>query len=125
MNAFAGQRIQIGWQRCGQGFTFTGTHFSDAAVVQHHAADQLHVEVTHAEHTFTRFTHGRERFRDQAFQRFAFFQALAELIGFRFQFIVRELLKIGLHLIDDVHHFAHTAQRTIVTATKNLGQYFA
>ncbi len=65
VHAFAGQGVQISRQRRGQGFTFTGAHFSDAAIVQHHAADQLDIKVTHAEHAFTGFTHGRERFRDQ------------------------------------------------------------
>jgi preprotein translocase subunit SecA len=34
-------------------WTFTGTHLGDAAIVQYHAADQLDVEVTHAEHALT------------------------------------------------------------------------
>ncbi len=34
MNAFAGQRVQVGWRRCGQRFTFTSTHFGDTAIVE-------------------------------------------------------------------------------------------
>ena len=67
VNAFTGQRIQVSRQRCGQGFTFTGTHFRDAAFVKHHPTQQLNVEVTHAEHALTCFTHDRKCFRDQAF----------------------------------------------------------
>ena len=67
VNAFTGQRVQVSRQRCGQGFTFTSTHFRDAALVKHHTPQQLNVEVTHAKHTFTRFTHYGEGFRDQAF----------------------------------------------------------
>jgi hypothetical protein len=49
------------------GFTFTGTHFRDAAFVKHHTAQQLNVEVAHAEHALTGFTHDGKGFRDQAF----------------------------------------------------------
>ena len=67
VNALTRQRIQVSRQRCRQGFTFTGTHFRDAALVEHHPAQQLHVEVTHAEHAFTGLTYNGEGFRDQAF----------------------------------------------------------
>ena len=67
VNAFTGQRVQVSRQRCGQGFTFTGTHFRDAALVEHHTTQQLNVEVTHAEYALTRFAHDSKRFRDQAF----------------------------------------------------------
>ena len=120
VNAFTGQCVQVGRQRCGQGFTFTGTHFRDAALVKHHTTQQLNVEVTHAKHTFTGLTHNGEGFRDQAFQRFAFFKTRAEFYGFRFQLVIRELLHRRLHAIDDGNSFAHTAQGTIVTTTKNF-----
>ena len=67
VNAFTGQRVQVSRQRCGQGFTFTGTHFRDAALVEHHTTQQLDVEVAHAEYALTRFAHDSKRFRDQAF----------------------------------------------------------
>ena len=38
VHAFAAQRIQISRQGCGQGFTFTSTHFCDTAVIQNHTA---------------------------------------------------------------------------------------
>ncbi len=50
MHAIAGQRIEVAGQRGHQRLAFTGTHFGDLAVMQHHAADHLHVEVAHAEH---------------------------------------------------------------------------
>jgi hypothetical protein len=37
-------------QRGDQGLALAGAHLGDLALVQHHAADQLHVEVAHAEH---------------------------------------------------------------------------
>ena len=118
VNAFAGQRIQIGRQRCGQRFTFTGTHFCNTAVVENHAAQQLNVKVTHAEDAFTGFTHDGKGFRDQALQGFAFFQASAELSGFPFQFVVGQFFHGRFHGVDHVDGFAHTTQRTVVTTTE-------
>ena len=121
VHAAAAQGVQVGRQRRGQGFTFTGAHLGDAAVIQHHAAQQLHVEVTHAEHAFTRLTHYGEGFRDQAFQRFALLQARAEFVGFRFQLIIGQFFHVRFHAVDLLNHFAHAAQGTIVTAAKNFG----
>ena len=121
VNAFAGQRIEVGRQGRGQGFTFTGTHLGDAAIVKHHTAQQLDVEVAHAEYALTGFANDGESFRDQAFQRFAFFQARAEFSGFRFQLVIREFFHRRFHAVDDIDDFAHTTQRTVVTAAENLG----
>ncbi len=118
VHAFAAQRVQVSGQGRGQGFTFTGAHLCDATFVEHHAANQLHIKVTHTEDTLTCFTYGGKGLRNQAFKAFAFFQALAEQVSFRFQFIVRELYEIRLHLIDDVDDFAHTAQSAIIAAAE-------
>ncbi|MOA25198.1 hypothetical protein D3C78_1459100 [compost metagenome] len=121
MYALAGQCVQIGRQGCSQGFTFTGTHFSDAAFVQHHTAEQLHIKVTHAKHTLTRFANHGECFWNQAFYCFTFLQTCAELNGLCFQFVVGEFFHLRFHGIDDGDGFAHAAQGTIVTTTKNFG----
>jgi hypothetical protein len=47
VNAVAGQGVQIAGERGDQRFSFAGLHFGNLALVQHHAADQLHIEVTH------------------------------------------------------------------------------
>ena len=41
------------------------------AAVQHHAADELHVEVPHVEDAPAGFAHDRERFGQQRVERFA------------------------------------------------------
>jgi len=45
MNAIAGQGVQIDGQGGDEGLALTGLHLGDLAVVQHHAAHQLHVEM--------------------------------------------------------------------------------
>ncbi|MNH01981.1 hypothetical protein D3C79_612070 [compost metagenome] len=122
VHATAAQGVQIGRQGCGQGFTFTGTHLGDTAVVEHHPAQQLYVEVTHAEDSLTGLTHYGEGFRDQAFQHFALFQTRAEFIGLGLQFAIRQFFHVWFHTVDHLNRFAHAAQGTIVAATKNFGQ---
>ena len=47
MRAFTGERVQVERKRRDQRLAFARRHFRDAASVQHHAADELHVEVHH------------------------------------------------------------------------------
>ena len=68
MDAFAGQRIQIDGQGGDQGLAFAGLHLGDVAVVQDHAADQLHVEMALAEGALGRFADHRKGFRQQVFE---------------------------------------------------------
>ncbi len=49
MHTLAGERVQVGRERGHQGLTLAGTHLGDLAVVQHHAADQLHIEMAHVQ----------------------------------------------------------------------------
>src|SRR5690606_7692716 len=81
VHTFTAQGVQVSRQGRGQSFTVTGTHFGDAAFVEHHTAQQLYVKVTHAEYAFTGFTDLRKGFRDQAFNGFALFQACTEFTG--------------------------------------------
>ena len=50
VHATAGEGVEVGGQGGHEGFAFAGLHLSDLALMQHHAADQLHIEVAHAEH---------------------------------------------------------------------------
>ena len=79
MHALAGQRVQIRGQRRDQRLAFAGAHLGDLALVQHHAADQLHVEMTQAERAARGLAHGRERLGQQVVERLAGSELLAEL----------------------------------------------
>ena len=58
----AAKGIEIDRQCGNQGFAFAGLHFGDSTLVQHHATDQLHIEVTHVEHAASGFAHHGESF---------------------------------------------------------------
>ena len=90
VHALARERVQVGRQRRHERLAFARLHLGDAAVVQHHAADELHVEVPHVEHAASRFAHDRERFRQQLVQRGALGDALAKACGLDAQIGVRE-----------------------------------
>ena len=45
MYALLAKGIKVDWQGGDKGFSFTGLHFSDSAVVQDHATNQLNIEM--------------------------------------------------------------------------------
>ena len=79
MHALAGQRVQIDRQGCDQGFTFAGLHFGDRIGMKDHAADELHVERSHAENAARSFAGNSERWHEDIIQRLAVRELLAEL----------------------------------------------
>lgn len=85
MHAFAGQRVEIDGEGGDQGFAFAGTHFGDFAVVQHHTADKLHVEVAHTEYAAGRFAADGEGFGQNAVQSLTVGEALFEFGSFGLQ----------------------------------------
>ena len=50
MHAGAGQRIEAGRERGHQGLALARAHLGDIAVIERHAADQLHIKMPHAQH---------------------------------------------------------------------------
>ena len=67
--------------------------------MQRDAADQLHVEVAHAERAPRRLAHGGERLRQQLLEGRAGGEALAKLIGLGAQLLVAERLHGGLERV--------------------------
>ena len=100
VHAAPGQRIQVDRQRRDQRLAFTRAHFADLAVMQHHPADQLDVEVAHFQDALARFAADREGLRQELVERLAAGDALAEFTRFGAQLIVRQLLDLRLERID-------------------------
>ena len=82
VDTVARQRVQVRRQRCYQGFTFTGAHLGNHALMEHHATYELNVEVTHAQGTMPRFAHRRERLGQEVINGCTVSNAHAEFIGF-------------------------------------------
>ena len=102
VDALAGQRVEIDRQRGDQGFAFAGLHLGDVAFVQHHAADQLDVEMALAEGTLGRLAHGGESRHQDVIEGLAFGELLAEFGGAGFQRLVRQGGDLGLQRVDGV-----------------------
>ena len=120
VHALAGQRVQVNRERGGQRLAFAGAHFSDLAVIQHHAADHLHIEVAHAKHSRGGFTHNRESFRQQVIQRFALLEPVAEFLSLRLQLIIGELLQLRFQFIDLGNAPTVRLHQAVISAAKNF-----
>ena len=90
VHALAGERVEIDGQRGDQRLAFAGLHLGDLALVQHHAADQLHVEVALAERALGGLAHGGEGRHQQVVEADAVGELLAELVRARAQLGIGE-----------------------------------
>ena len=61
MHPFPRKRVEVCGQRGNECFSFTRAHFCDTPLVQTDTADDLNVEMLHAEHAHARFAKRRER----------------------------------------------------------------
>ena len=90
------ERVQIDGQRGDQRLAFAGLHFGDPALVQHHAADQLHVEMALAQRALGGLAHGGEGFGQEVVEGLAVGQPFLERGGQGAQIlVVRFLLELG------------------------------
>jgi len=95
MGAAPVERIEVKRQRRGEGLAFAGLHLGDASLMQHHAADHLHVEMPRPvapERAAASLADDCERLDQQAVERFAVLQTRPELVRLRSQLVVRECL---------------------------------
>ena len=108
VHAPAGEGVEVGRQGGHQGFALAGFHLGDLAVVQHHAADQLHIEVAHAQHPLARLAYYGKGLGQQLIEqgpllgRLAghLLQLLAEFSGEAAQFVVGEGGDLLLEQVD-------------------------
>ena len=100
VDALAGERVEEDRQRGDERLALAGLHLGDRAVVQHHAADQLHVEVAHAERALAGLAAEREGLVQQVVERLAVARALAQRVGLLAQLVVLEQLHLGLDRVD-------------------------
>ena len=133
------QRIQIAGQRGHQRLAFAGFHLGDFALVQHHAADKLHVKMAHLHRAPARLAHHRKGLGENLVQRLPLglhscigvrnpFQPrrnpLTELRRLGPQSLVRKLFHVCFEGADQRHHRHQTLDQTLVRRAKNLGKNF-
>ena len=96
VDALAGERVEHDRERAGERLALAGAHLGDLAVVQDHAADQLHVEVAHPHRAPADLAGERERLRQQLVERLASSCArVAQLGELLAELVVLEQLELG------------------------------
>src|SRR5215203_4280769 len=81
VDALAGQRVERDGERGRERLALAGLHLGDRAAVQHHAADQLDIEVPHPHGPARRLAHDGEGLGQQIVERLAVARALAQRVG--------------------------------------------
>ena len=102
VHAPAGEGVEVGGQGGHEGFALAGFHLGDLAVVQHHAADQLHIEVAHAQHPLAGLAHHGEGLGQQLIEQ-------GPLLG-----------GMACHLLQLLAEFAREAAQLVVGEGSNL-----
>ena len=120
VHALAGERVQVDRKRCHQGLAFAGLHLGDVTLVQHHAADQLDVEVPLAEGPLGRLADRGEGRDQEVVQGLALFKLLLELGGPGAQRIIGELHKLRFERIDGVDPWLVGLDASVVGGTEKL-----
>ena len=100
VDGVARERVQHHRERGGERLALAGLHLGDRAVVQDHAADQLHVEVAHAHRAPARLAGHGEALEQQVVERLAVAGALAQAVRLLEQLVVRHQLHLGLEAVD-------------------------
>ena len=96
VHAAAGQRVQHDGERRRQRLALAGLHLGDRAVVEHHAADHLHVEVAHPHRALARLARQREALVQQVIEALAVARAFAQRVGRLAQLGVGVVLELRL-----------------------------
>ena len=92
------------------------------AAVQHHAADQLHVEVPHVQRATTGLADDREGIREDVVERLAVGDPLPELRGSGFELIVGERLQRRFEFVDLGDERTQALQLAFVLCADDLGE---
>jgi hypothetical protein len=119
VNALGRQGVQVRRQRRHQRLTFAGAHLGDHSLVQHRAADELHIEMPHLQRTLRSFAHHRKRFRQEIVEGRTLLQPTPKLTGLAAQILIAQALNRRFQLGSGAHIAAVTADEPLVAAAKN------
>ena len=114
------KRVEVDGQRRDQRLAFAGAHLGDAAIVQHHAADQLHVEGPHAEHAARCLAHSGEGRNQEVVELGAVGEILPELFRAGAQRLVGQRPHLVFQAVDGFDPRPGGLHAPIVGGTENL-----
>ena len=120
MDAAAGERVEIDGERGDQRLAFAGLHLGNPALVQHHAADELDVEVALTKRALAGLAHGGKSRHQNVIRRCPLRHLLAKLIRARAQRLVGELFQLLFQRIDGVNPRPIRPDAALVGGTEKL-----
>ena len=100
VHALAGQRVERHRERGRERLALAGLHLRDAALVQRHRADQLHVEVAHPHLALAGLAHDREALGEERVEILPVRGALAQRVDPLAQLRVAVVFELGLERAD-------------------------
>ncbi len=100
VHAAARQRVEVAGQGGGERLAFTGAHLGDAALVEEHAADHLHVVVPLAQHAPARLAGHGEGLEEHVIERLAVGHFLLEARGLAREVLVFQRPHLRFQLVD-------------------------
>ena len=105
MHALPRKRFEIGGKSRDERLAFARLHLGDAPLEEADAADDLHMEVTHAEDTSARLAEGSKGVVEDIVERLTVLQAALQDLGLALELAVRHRLVLGFEALDLVRHF--------------------
>jgi hypothetical protein len=100
VHALAGERVDDHGERAGERLALARAHLGDLTVMEDHAADQLHVEMTHLHPSAAHLAGQREGLGQQLVDVLAVAGALAQLRELLRQLVVGGLQELRLPVVD-------------------------
>ncbi len=120
MDAAAAQRVEIDGERRDQRLALAGAHLGDRALVQDHAADELHVEMPLAEHALGRLADRGEGRDEQIVEPSAVLQRFAELLGAGAQRLIGQSGELDFQSVDRLDLRLIGLEPAIIGRAENL-----
>ncbi len=123
VHALPVQRVQVDGQRGHEGLALAGLHLGDPAEVQGHAAHELDVEMTLAQHAPRRLPHDGERLDQEVVEALALLEALLEFDGLVGERVVTEALHLGLERADERHELGQPPDLLALAGAQDLREH--
>ncbi len=122
VDAPAGEAVEDRGQGRDEGLALAGGHLRDLALVEHHAAHELDVEVAHAEPPAADLPHHREDFGEDLVEVGPFLELLPELVRAPPEGLLGPASDLGLQRVDGGHPGPHPLDIALVLGSEDLAE---
>ena len=120
VDALAGDGVEVGGQDRDQRLALAGLHLRDLALMEDHAAHQLHVEGPHAERALGAFARHGEGLGQQVVEGLALGVTVPELLRLGAERLIGEGGKLGFEVVDRAHLAHQRLDLSVVRGPEDL-----